>query len=490
MKALEERAFATGASPEALMDEAGDHIASAVQQFFPKRGICLTFFGKGHNGGDALVAARHLGEAGWEVYLVPAFPEDAWSELTKKKFGEAGRCQPNLPTRIIPHPDRPIVLLDGLLGIGASGDLRHPIKHFTRMMNSLQDSVAARIFAIDLPTGLDGDSGKPAADAVRADFTLTIGFPKKGLVADEAINYVGRLAVLPLLALDAAAEKNPNANIVATTQNLAPLLPRRRPDSHKGDYGRVGIIAGSRGFTGAAVMAASACLHAGAGLVSVFVSEEVQPIVATAAPPEVMVRPVKKYTEALEEKLDVLALGPGLGQHRAQEVKEIVTSWKGPMVIDADALNILAHDIELLGKRVGPRLLTPHPGEMARLDPGSKTVSRILAVENFTKAHPVTLLLKGARTLIGERNRPLSYNITGNPGMASGGVGDALTGVCAALAGQKLSLYDAARLAAWVCGRAGELALSHGTDSEESLSATRLIANLGLAFRDLRARSW
>jgi NAD(P)H-hydrate epimerase len=125
---------------------------------------------------------------------------------------------------------------------------------------------------------------------------------------------------------------------------------------------------------------------------------------------------------------------------------------------------------------------------MARLDPHSKTQARSQTVEAFTEAHPVTLLLKGARTVIGEKGRPLSYNTTGNPGMASGGMGDALTGVCAALAGQGLSLYDAARVGAWICGRAAELAISHGSDSEESLSATRLIAQLGAAFHDLRAR--
>ncbi len=488
MKALEERVIGGGVSAESLMDEAGEQIADAVQQFFPAPGLCLAFFGKGHNGGDALVAARHLGEAGWIVHLVPAFPEEKWSELTLKKCGEAGRCQPGLPSKLSAKPGRPIVVLDGLLGIGATGDLRDPIRHFACTINTLRHSVDARVFAVDLPTGLDGDHGNPAPDCVEADFTLSIGFAKSGLLADEAINHVGRLAVLPLAALSAAAGAPASVESQVTTPaGLAPLLPRRRFESHKGNYGRIGIIAGSRGLTGAAVMAASACLHAGAGLVNVFVPEEIQSVVAAVAPPEVMVKPVKSYLEVFRAGCDVVALGPGLGTQREEEILEIIRVCESPMVIDADGLNMLARRLDLLNHCAGPRLLTPHPGEMARLDPESKEHSRLFTVDTFVKAHPVTLLLKGARTLIAEQGRPRSYNTTGNPGMATGGMGDVLTGVCAALAGQKLALYDAARIGSWICGRAAELSISRGRESEESLSATHLIAWLGQAFRELRA---
>ncbi len=491
MKSLEERVIADGISAETLMDQAGRRMARAVRQFFPQPAACVVFFGKGHNGGDALVAARHLGEAGWEVYLAAAYPEEKWSDLVKKKHQEAGRCQPHFPKDLAPRPGRPIIVLDGLLGTGSAGPLREPILRFTRTINSMRHAVDARVFAVDIPTGLDGDTGKPEADTVVADFTLTVGYAKTGLIADEAINHVGRLAVLPLPEFGATAEKKEgrgSAPRTAIPKELAPLLRRREFDSHKGAYGRIGIIAGSRGYAGAALIAASACVRAGAGLVTLYSAEDIYPVLATAAPHEVMVKPVDSYLEALEYGNDVLALGPGLGNRRAEEVLEVIRRWDRPMVVDADGLNHLAEKLDVLEACEGPRLLTPHPGEMARLDPESANRPRHETVASFTEAQPVTLLLKGARTVIGERGRPLSYNTTGNPGMASGGMGDALTGVCAALAGQGLGLYDAARVGSWVCGRAAELCLSHGGDSEESLCATRLVERLGAAFGELRSR--
>ncbi len=204
-----------------------------------------------------------------------------------------------------------------------------------------------------------------------------------------------------------------------------------------------------------------------------------------------MVRPVRSFLEVLDTRRDVLALGPGLGHERREEVLALIRRCEQPMVLDADGLNILSADLSALGECAGPRLLTPHPGEMARLLPGAETgKARREIAEEFTARWPVTLLLKGSRTLIAERGKPLSYNTTGTPGMASGGMGDALTGVCAALLGHRLPLRDAARLGAWLCGRAGELALSHGGASEESLSATKVIAQLGAAFGELRARSF
>src|SRR5207247_5747954 len=171
------------------------------------------------------------------------------------------------------------------------------------------------------------------------------------------------------------------------------------------------------------------------------------------------------------------------------KILELIEKAKRPMVVDADGLNILADKISALKRCKGQRLLTPHPGEMKRLFPGKKETRAKMATK-FCNRFPVTLLLKGSRTIVAERDRPLSYNTTGNPGMASGGMGDVLTGVCVGLAGQGLSLYDAARLGAWVCGRAAEIALATGGESEESLTPTALGTYLGRAFEDLRAGCW
>ena len=478
MKALESRAFADGVSAETLMEQAGARIADAVRQFFPEAARCAVFFGKGHNGGDALVAARHLARAGWELELRPAFAESEWAELTARKHRE-------LPAAAGAERGRALIVLDGLLGIGAGGALREPVRGAAREINRLRAENHARVFALDLPTGLDGDTGAADPDAVIADFTLAIGFAKAGLLADAAANFAGRLAVLPLDELTKRATP-PGSAEAATAANLAALLPRRRFDLHKGDCGRVGLLAGSPGFTGAAVMAAEACVHAGAGLVTLYTSPEAHPLIAARTAPEVMVRPVDSYLEILDAHHDVLAIGPGLGAGRREEILALIGRAPQPLIVDADALNVLATHIELLDACVGPRLLTPHPGEMARLFPASTALSRRETVERFTARFPFTLLLKGARTLTGQSGVPLCYNTTGTPGMAAGGMGDVLTGVLAALAAQGLALYDAARLGAWLCGRAAECAIAQGRESEESLSATHVIARLGAAFRDLR----
>ena len=183
--------------------------------------------------------------------------------------------------------------------------------------------------------------------------------------------------------------------------------------------------------------------------------------------------------------MDVWALGPGLGKADAKDLLKVIERATAPMVLDADGLNIVADDAEILKRCAGPRLVTPHPGEMKRLFDSGK-MSRAGTAKNFTEIFPVTLLYIGARTIVAERERPLSYNSTGNPGMATGGMGDVLTGVCAALVGQGLSLYDAARVGAWVCGRAAEISIFQNGASEESLLASDVLAHLGAAFNELR----
>lgn len=491
MRALEERAFADGLTAEALMEEAGAKIAEAVRQFVPRPGRCIVFFGKGHNAGDALVAARHLAAAGWKIELRPCFPWQEWAPLTGRKHEQlvATFLEPGtMAARQPPTPHESLVLLDGLLGIGAGGPLREPIRSATRALNQLSGSTTARVFAIDLPTGVNADTGEVDGDAVEADYTLTIGAPKKGLLADEAINHVGRLAVLPLAPLTARMKPENTAG-VAFPAALLPLWPRRPFDIHKGDCGRVGIVAGSLGFVGAAIMSAEAAVHAGAGLVTLYVSPEIQAIVAARVSPEVMVQVFGAPRALLAKMHNALAIGPGMGRARDVEILDVIARAPLPTIIDADALNALAARSGWLWAFPGPRLVTPHPGEMERLVPGSIHRPRAEVAERFVDRYPVALLLKGARTIVAERGRPLSYNSTGSPGMATGGMGDVLTGVCVALAGQGLELYDAARLGAWICGRAAELAVIGG-ESEESLSATHVISHLGPAFRELRENGY
>jgi ADP-dependent NAD(P)H-hydrate dehydratase / NAD(P)H-hydrate epimerase len=346
----------------------------------------------------------------------------------------------------------------------------------------LRANQGAYVFAVDLPTGLDGDSGKADRDCVIADFTVTIGFAKPGLLADDALNFVGRLEVVQLDELRAPKKKA--KDVVAALPSFRELLPRRKFSTYKNQCGRIGVVAGSRGFIGAALMTSQGALRAGAGLVEVFVPEEIYEIVAGAAPMESMVKPLKSYRDLLKEKADAWAVGPGLGKSRAAEILELIEKAKQPMVVDADGLNILAEKISTLKHCKGKRLLTPHPGEMKRLSHGEKE-TRAKTATKFCHRFPATLLLKGSRTIVAERDRPLSYNTTGNPGMATGGMGDILTGVCAGLLGQGLSPYDAARLGAWLCGRAAEIAIFGGSQSEQSLLPRDVLDHLGTAFKEL-----
>ncbi|HEX3419864.1 MAG TPA: NAD(P)H-hydrate dehydratase, partial [Candidatus Udaeobacter sp.] len=514
MRGAEEAAFARGVQVEELMNKAGAGVAQVVTKFFQIPGRCIVFAGKGNNAGDALFAAQCLEQRGWKIEIRLAFKEADCSALMRKKLADLCRRPPEIlggvrsatadavtmlvelspgatepmgptenkiATEACSSIAAPVVILDGLLGVGAEPPLREPIRASCRAINQLRTTKGAYVFAVDLPTGLDTDSGNRDRDCVVADFTVTIGYAKPGLVADDAVNYVGRIEVVPLGELR-PRETKPK-EIIASPAAFRGLFPRRKYNSYKNQFGRIGVVAGSKGFVGAALMASQGALRAGAGLVEVFVPEEIYEIVAGASFMEAMVKPVASYRHLLKEKADVWAVGPGLGKSHSSEIIEFVEKAKQPMVLDADGLNIASEKTSVLRRCKGKRLLTPHPGEMKRLFPEEQE-TRAKTATKFCDRFPVTLLLKGSRTIVAERGRPLSYNTTGNPGMATGGMGDVLTGVCAGLLGQGLSPYDAARVGAWLCGRAAEIAIFNGSESEQSLLPRDVLDHLGDAFKE------
>src|SRR5438552_7959799 len=332
MRTAEEAAFARGVEVEALMDKAGAGIARAVTRFFGKPGKCIVFAGKGHNAGDAVVAAERLRRRGWKIEVRLAFQEADCSGMMRKKLDSLRRRPPEIlgatPSRgggtdasviIVELLEEaaeqlsaaqeamaaeaylgtaaPLIILDGLLGLGAKPPLRDPIRAACRCINHLRADKGPYVFAVDLPTGLDGDSGKTDRDCVIADFTVTIGFAKPGLVADGALNHVGRLEIVPLSDLRKPEKKA--TEIIASPPAFHGLLSRREYSAYKNQFGRIGVVAGSKGFVGAALMTSQGALRAGAGLVEVFVPEEIYEIVASAAPMEVMVQPLQSYSGLL-----------------------------------------------------------------------------------------------------------------------------------------------------------------------------------------------
>lgn len=482
MQAIESAVFARGVSAEALMESAGLAIADVVSQFFPTPGLAHCFGGKGNNAGDVFVAARILAQRGWEIVDDGVFPSDALSPLAAKKYAELQA----VGGRVLEVQPRSRVVLDGLLGIGASGPAREPIAGAIRKINALRRNAHAFVISADIPSGLDGETGEVGDPCVEADCTVTIGFPKSGLLSDAATGHVGRLALANLPDLTGAGG---DEAILITPELVRSIIPPRGFDSHKGTWGRVGIVAGSPSYWGAAWFCSASAVHAGAGLVTLFANAETAAILRTRCIPEVMVRTVTSLTEVLDADCDALAVGPGLGAAHDNEIREIAARTACPVVIDADGLNALSRhpgSLDVLARNA-PCVLTPHPGEMARLLGGRMTASRRETAETFVADRPgVTLLLKGSRTMITEAGALVRFNTTGNPGMGSGGMGDVLTGVIAALMASGCHATDAASAGAWLCGRAAELAVSSGQFSDESLAASEVVNRLGAAFRSAR----
>lgn len=485
MQDIESQAFANGVEAADLMEQAGLGIANAIRQFFPRPGTAILYLGKGNNAGDALVAGGHLAADGWTLWARLGAPAAQFKPLPLIHWHGLGS-----DIREIDHtltaselPAGPVILLDGLLGIGASGPMQPALSDLAREMNHLRQVAHAYTVAMDIPSGLDGDSGQPEPDAVRADLTCTVAQVKSGLVGDTAINHVGRLCVIPLPALQASTGDS-GANL-ATPIHLRPLLPRRAFDTHKGQAGRVSLIAGSPGFYGAAQLACLGALHAGAGLVTLWVKPAAYQIMASRMPPEVMVARTDRYLEVLDHHHDALVIGPGLGRREDALITSLINQADAPTIVDADALNALA-SLPDWPQQAGPRLLTPHPGEWGRIAPDLATspLSRRQQAEAFASRHPnTTLLLKGARTVIAHAGQPTWFNSTGHPGMATGGMGDVLSGVLGALVASGMTTHHAAAVGAWVCGRAAERAAA--STHENAVLPSTVAAHLGPAFRDL-----
>jgi ADP-dependent NAD(P)H-hydrate dehydratase / NAD(P)H-hydrate epimerase len=290
MQAVEKTAFADGIDAEDLMDRAGEGIANTILEQEPSPGIGVVYLGKGNNAGDAIVAGSLLAKAGWEIWTRPLVPESDLQALPRKKLQKLDARLASSPITDLPK-NRARVILDGLLGLGSRSGLNAPLKVLTREINALRLKSNATVYAVDLPTGLGEEGVDP--DAVIADFTLTIGFAKTALFRDDATNFVGRILVIDLPELTSRSPKEPARAILSCAANLREFVPRRLFDSHKGDFGRVGIVAGSRGLVGASVLCSDAAARAGGGLISLYVPEDIYNLVVNKVTPEIMVKPTR-----------------------------------------------------------------------------------------------------------------------------------------------------------------------------------------------------
>ncbi len=485
MREIEEAAFRGGATPSGLMETAGRRLGLAMRRFFPIPGTAVAYLGKGHNAGDALIALRELRAAGWQIKVRAAFPAVEWAALTRAVYRALGEVE------VLEQPldsvelERPLVLIDGLVGIGARGPLRGKLAELAEEMNALRQSSGARIAAVDLPSGIDPDSGEIFPGAVQADVTFTIGVPKRGLLFSEAVNAVGVIVLVPLSELPVPV----GGELGLISPQTFPAKCGPRPfDFHKGLAGRVNVLAGSSAYSGAAILASSGALRGGAGLVTLHVPQEIVARVSAGCPPEVIVRGYDKIDELLEISCDAWVVGPGLGPLDEAETAALLRLLERgniPSIVDADALNAVAR-VGAVDRLPAGHVITPHPGEFRRLAPDLDGSPREPAARAFADRTSPVLLLKGARTLVTATGQPLWCNSTGTPGMACGGQGDVLSGVIGALLASGSTALEAAARGAWLCGRASEIALSMRTLSEESLLPQDTLAHLGAAFLDWR----
>jgi len=467
-----------------LMENAGAEVAREVVKVIGDIADKKVYFftGKGNNGGDGYVAARHLYNQGAKVkvFLLGTKEEVTGDarvnldvldrmnidivELTSERDWDKARIAISFADCIV----------DALLGTGFRGELSKPFAQAIEMINA----AGKPVIAIDLPSGVNADTGQVPDIAVKATATVTLGLPKLGLLLYPGADCVGKLSVSDIgipgeLLTDSKIQQN-----LVTLQLVRELLPRRPAVAHKGDCGRVAIVAGSQGFTGAAVLAAQGALHAGAGLVTLGIPASLQDIMA-AKLTEVMTRGLPEsvgsaigmktvpYIEQLVAENDVLAIGPGLGRAEDTQaaIREVIKNCEKPLVIDADGLNALADNIEVLVNSRSLAIMTPHPGEMARLtkmSPAQINQDRVNVARQFAMQWGSIIVLKGARTVIAFPDGEIFINTTGNAGMASGGNGDVLTGIIAAFIGQGLSSHAAAIVGTYVHGLAADIAASTG----------------------------
>ena len=483
-----------------LMETAGSAIVRAIEQHYPTCRRIGIFAGKGNNGGDGIVIARQLVHAGRDVNLFLVSPQESFTGEADTNLQIAknlGVWIKEVLTDADLKSDVNIasceLLVDAIFGTGLRGTVRGSIAAVINSINNLP----APILSVDLPSGLDANTGQPLGTCVQADRTVTIGLPKRGVLVHPGAEFAGKLEVVdigfPEQVIDAQGIKV-NWTTPAQASQWVPLRPAA---SHKGTYGRVLVVAGSTGMTGAAALASEAALRAGAGLVTLATPKHLNPILEGLLP-EVMTLPLPEtdagslsvsatsaILEFAEKTKSVLAIGPGLSQHpdTVRLVQQLVRENREQglnlrMVVDADGLNALSQVPEVISLLDSEAVLTPHPGEMARLTHTSVPTlekDRICTAQKFANAHGVVLVFKGAPTVTGLPNGDVWINSTGNPGMATGGMGDVLTGIIAGLMAQGISSETAAALGVYLHGlaadRVAEALGMHGLIASDVLKA-------------------
>jgi NAD(P)H-hydrate epimerase len=484
-----------------LMENAGRSVADVVEREFGSISGKQVYVlcGKGNNGGDGFVVARHLYNRGAKVklflmargaqlsgdpktnfrILLGIIREDSSSALQVVESADAPRLRRH------PAPD---IIVDALFGTGFSGAVRGEYEKAIRWMNESD----AKVIAVDIPSGVNADNGRVENIAVAADATVTMGLRKIGLLVHPGRECSGSVHVVDIEIPKIVYQRSGIRTWYVQRTDVRRMLPRRPLDAHKHSVGKIFVLAGSRGLTGAAVMSCNSAMRAGAGAVVLGIPKSLLPIVSKKLT-EVMPNPLEETEDQSVSRRaipeinrfvswsDLVVLGPGLGRNKETEevILELIETIKNPLLIDADGLNALAIDPKIVKKRKAETILTPHTGELSRITklPSDEIEeNRVAVARSESKALNSYLVLKGAPTVVGTPSGDVFINSTGNPGMATAGAGDVLTGTIAALWGQHISAAEASVCGVYLHGLAGDLAKEKY--GEMGLTATDIIEAL------------
>ena len=481
MQTLDRRTITEAHVPSTvLMERAGEGIVRHLEERYgPVHGKTITILcGKGNNGGDGLVIARLLHRRRARIHVVLLTPiadlsRDA-STMYRRLVRVTGRAA--IARFVSAEQTRPLlassdILIDALLGTGLSSVVTGAYREAIDLVNS----TGKPVISIDIPSGLHADTGAILGQAIRATLTIACGLPKLGLYVGAGIDQAGAIRVVDIGIPSVYVDAIESRTLLLTSDSAFHALPDRASSSHKGTFGHAGIIAGSVGKTGAAALAARAALRVGAGLVTVATPSSVNDVLEaklleamTISLPETKARTLARSgldrVVAFLQSRTAVAVGPGLSTHpeTVELVQSLMKHLDRPSVLDADALNALAGRASLLTECKTPPILTPHPGEMARLevDATAQTVNadRIGTARRFARERGVFVVLKGARTVIARPDGLVAICPTGNPGMATAGTGDVLTGMIVGLLAQRVSAWEAVCAATYFHGLAGDLA--------------------------------
>jgi NAD(P)H-hydrate epimerase len=493
-----------------LMENAGRQVVAAIEAMHGELldGQVAVLCGRGNNGGDGFVVARTLAQrgVGVSVFLLGQVADvrgDARANL--EILGRLGVTVVEIDGSQawelhVSEVQESSLIVDAIFGTG----LKAPVSGLIESVIADVNASGITVVSIDVPSGLSSDTVEPIGPSIEADTTVTLGAPKLSLVLPPSELRAGDVVIADIGIPAEVLEHTDGPHVALLTRSgMRELVTPRVRESHKGDFGRVLIVAGSRGKTGAAYLAAAGALRSGAGLVTVATPACCQPVVA-AMGPEYMTEPLDEASgmeagvdpRAVERVLglpsDVIAVGPGLGQAAATRefMLSLVDRATTPLVIDADGLNAFAaHPNRLVGSNARDVIITPHPGEMARLVGSSShevLANRLDLAREFAASHHVYVVLKGHRTLIATPDGRVFINPTGNPGMATGGTGDVLTGMIAAWLAQLLDAEAACKLAVYLHGKAGDLA--EADEGEVAMTSGDLARHIGDAILELTAR--